>query len=225
VEHESLPETFFVGFRSHSKPYREDIIAKVIHEGAHGLLQDFGLSSSLGLPLVQEVGTPFFGGAEVSGVSTSEIAAGLRLPYLGGVDAATLVSAMRDERASFEKFRAALRAGVKEYVETSGETSPERLRAAVVRDVFEPAIADIENRLNVARRALSRKSAASALVGTALVTVGILSASPLAVGAGITALASPLLDVKKYYEERGSVEQESALYFLWHLGARNHRRH
>jgi hypothetical protein len=106
----------------------------------------------------------------------------------------------------------------------SDAKTADQVASDVVSDIIDPALVDIGRRLKVAKRAFAKKAGASVAVGAATVTVGLMTAAPLIVGAGIAAMGTSIPVLHKLFEDRASVEI-SDMYFLWKLrsSARNAR--
>ncbi|MFI7123656.1 hypothetical protein [Amycolatopsis sp. NPDC049868] len=146
-----------------------------------------------------------------------EVAIEIGMPILCGVSAADLLKIREDEADAFERFRSALRAAINETVKQRGKRDVNAVAVTVLNDFLVPALHDIDQRLNVARKILSRKSAANLTVGSAAVTVGIIAGIPLLLPAGIAlGMMAPGVNLGKYLEEKGEVEL-SDMYFLWKL--------
>ncbi|MFF4876981.1 hypothetical protein [Micromonospora sp. NPDC000668] len=224
LEHESLPERLVWGMRSKRKPSKREVIDDFIKVGANNLFEDVHQSGVLRLPLLQEIRASYFGQSEALRAQEESVALELPLPYLKGVRAADVLELMRDERPALAKFHAALRKAVQEKITKAGDASPEEIARRVQKDYVEPAIADIEASLMSARRALVKKSATAVAVGSVLVTTGVITAMPLVIAAGATALASPMLDAKKFVEDRESLASKD-MYFLWKVGKFSQGRH
>lgn len=226
VDHDLLPDSFLFSLSagSESRPNDDDVIDEFMAHGAAALLQDFHQSQRLARPLLQEFRSSLFGDPPNQSLTPESVALTIKLPYLEYVDSASLIAAISDERDSFIDFRAALRTAINEKVQNAGGARPDVVGAQIERDLIEPSLANIERRLNTARRVLAKKSAAGVAVGAAILTVGVLTAMPFIMAAGVTAIASPMLDVKKYYEDRGTIE-DSDMYFLWRLSKAASRSH
>lgn len=217
LDHDSLPERLVWGIKSRKKPTKRQVIEEFIHQGAGGMLEDFYQSSELKLPLLQEVRPSLFGKEDAAVKSAGEsVALALDLPYLEGATAADVLAFMSDERPAFDRFKSAIRKSIQEKVEKAGDESPDVTARRVIKEYVQPSLAEIDASLASARKLLAKKSAVGVGVGAVVATVGVLTAMPLIIGAGVTAAASPLLDAKKYLEDRSTLESKD-MYFLWQM--------
>ena len=220
VDHDALPEKLVLNIPSARKPTREEALISFLDYGSFALLEDIEQAELMKLPLLEEVRTSFFGKEGNNGTATGDaVALQLDLPFIQGVPASELLKFMRDERPSFDRFQAAMRKAVRERVEKAGDQSPGEIGKRIEQEIIRPGLAEIEVSLNVAKKAFAKKTGAAVGIGSALVTVGVLTAMPLVIAAGVGAAASPMLDAKKFIEERASLESKD-MYFLWQL--RNH---
>jgi hypothetical protein len=121
---------------------------------------------------------------------------------------------MEDEKPQLERFRAALRSAIRDKIEFAGDRPPDWIARQVERDYISPALADLDNRLSVSKKALSQKGTTAITVGSALLATGLITTMPLIVAAGVTALASPMLDAKKFLDDKAGIETAD-MYFLW----------
>lgn len=145
----------------------------------------------------------------------------LRLPVLDGLSAADLLELRTDHRAEFTRFRAALRTAIREHaVGMEEERDPQQVARAVTKEFVQPALADIEARLEASRRALRRKSLQTAAVGGVMAGVGLLTAMPLLIGGGVAAGASALTHANTYADQRREIELSDS-FFLWRVGHRH----
>lgn len=218
IDHDALPERFVWHIRSKRKPSKKEMLEDFLHQATRGLLEDYYHSKELSLPLIQEVRTSFYGKVESSkNITDYAIALSVELPFLKGATAADIIKLMEDERPSFERFQVALRKAIQEKAEKAGDASPEELGKRVTKDYIRPSLAEIDILLSSAKKAFAKKSATAVGIGSVLVTAGILTAMPLVIAAGATAAASPLIDAKKYLDDRSALESKD-MYFLWQVG-------
>jgi hypothetical protein len=147
-----------------------------------------------------------------------EVAIELGLPILHGITARDLIKIRNDEADAFERFRSGLRAAINERVQRMDSADDAtRIAAAIVDEFIVPGLHDIDQRLEVARKVLSRKSTVNIAVGTVAVIAGLLAGIPLLLPAGIAVgLAAPGVHYTKFLEEKGQLEL-SDMYFLWNL--------
>ncbi len=154
----------------------------------------------------------------------NDVAIEIGLPILHGVSASDLLKIREDESDAFERFRVALRTVINEVVKKSDQSvNPSGAAVSIVEEFLIPALHDIDQRLGVARKALTRKSVANVSVGATAVVAGLIAGIPLLLPAGIAlGMAVPGANLAKYLEEKGQVEL-SDMYFLWKLQNRTVR--
>jgi hypothetical protein len=138
----------------------------------------------------------------------------LRLPVLQGIDPEVLLRVRHDEQPSFQTFRDSLRLAIRERVKTVGSVGAEVIAREIESDVIQPALHDIERRLEEAKKVLARKSGLSLGVGALVTTCGLLMANPILLAAGISSTASLIPVGHKYIEEQRDIAL-SDMYFLW----------
>jgi hypothetical protein len=129
------------------------------------------------------------------------------------VSAGELIRVRREEALSFERFRESLRLAIQDRLKTS-QAAPAQLATEIVDDVVNPALNDIQQRLNAAREILAKKSAISIGVGAISTTVGLIAGMPLLLPAGVAWALLPGQHYMKYLEEKREIEL-SGMYFLW----------
>ena len=154
---------------------------------------------------------PVVGGAE------SEVTIEVGLPVLNGIDAATVIKFRDDNAESFERFRVGLRKAVREQLKLSADAEklPKKVAQELVGDYINPGLADIAQRMQVAKSTLGRKSVTNISVGSVSVVIGLVAAVPILLPAGVAlGLAAPGVHYAKYADERSAIEL-SDLYFLW----------
>ncbi|WP_143263971.1 hypothetical protein [Amycolatopsis kentuckyensis] len=170
-------------------------------------------------PVLESILSPRAGEIGASaGSFADEVAVEIGVPILNGVSASDLLKIREDEMDAFERFRSALRAGINEAIAKGGEgLGLGQVGAGIVEEFISPALHDIDQRLNVARKVMARKSATNISIGAAVLVVGLISGIPLLLPAGVAlGSAIPGVHLAKYFEEKGQVEL-SDMYFLWKL--------
>lgn len=217
--HPHLEHTFqhVVGTPSHGgEPTPQDFAESVLALYVAQLVSDLGASRNFGLPLgsairmhedvLSDEGRP---------VAEDDVAFNIQLPVLAALAPSEVIRIRQDEYEAFLAFRESLKVAIRERIQ-AGE-APKETVTKIQTEHIQPALVDIANRLRSAERSFTRKASLSVAVGGLMTTVGVLSASPLLLDAGVAATAaSPLVAAHKYFEERGSIEV-SDMYFLWRL--------
>jgi hypothetical protein len=137
------------------------------------------------------------------------------LPIIDGIAIKDLLSLREDEKPFFDKFRDALRKAIEVQIQKGDSDTPQIIAQSVIHEYIEPTLADIDARLKVNQKKLSRKVGASLAVGASMTSAGLLGTVPLVVSAGVVAMASPLAHIYQYFDDYGDKVQLNDLYFLW----------
>jgi hypothetical protein len=147
--------------------------------------------------------------------TTSDVAFQMNLPVLSGISPANLIKLRHDERLSFERFRDALRVAIQERIRVAGDQDAAKIAKDIRSDVIEPALRNIEQRLQAAKTALGNKIN-TALIVAALPTIcGIYTSTLLLAASGLPlATGSVLTATQKYFDEKAALKSEN-MYFLW----------
>lgn len=147
----------------------------------------------------------------------SDVLFRLSLPSLAHVPINELIAIREHEGGSFAAFRGALTRATKELATGGHSDNPEDLATEISRDIIEPEIARLNQRLNTAQRALTRKATFSVVLSALATTCGLLMGLPpsVATAAGATCLTTGAGGaVAKYLDEKQAIEL-SDMYFLW----------
>jgi hypothetical protein len=194
---------------------RRYLAEKVVRDHVEALLSDLGQTRNAKAPL----GTTLRFYKQIlhkeTGLADEALVAfQMDLPILQGVDPEILLKIRHDERDHFDAFRNSLRTAINERLRESAATDPKGIAQEIRSDVIDPALNDIERRLNAARSALLRKGAVSVGVGALATTCGLLTANPILIGSGFATAMTTVAHVNKYIEEDRDVSL-SDMYFLW----------
>ena len=149
--------------------------------------------------------------------STSEIAFALDLPVLRGLPVETLLKIRSDEREAFVRFRNHLHQAISERAKTAGNTAASKLAAEIRRDLIDPELETIRQRLHSAEQMLGKKAAVGIVLGGLATVCGLIAGvpPPLATAAGVATLTTVAgTAAAKDIEERRDVSL-SGMYFLW----------
>jgi acylphosphatase len=155
--------------------------------------------------------------SRISGVpGVADILFRLSLPGLAHVPVRELMAIRAAEGASFETFRSALTKAARELVAHGKADNPGDAAAEIMRDLVEPELARLKQRLRAAQRALAKKTALTVtLVGLTTTCGFLMGLGPAAAGlATLTSGAGIGNAAYKYLEEKQSIEM-SDMYFLW----------
>jgi hypothetical protein len=200
----------------------ESLRAKVAHSIMHwhisSLEEDLRARHMLAAPLGATVWShervlPRIGGVP----GAAEILFRLSLPSLAHIPIRDLMAVRAAEGASFETFRSALTKATREMMTNRSISNPGDAAAEIIREIVEPELARLKQRLHTAQRALARKTAVSVVLAGLTTTCGLLlGVAPVITGcAGVGALVSGVGTAAfKYLDEKQSIELTD-MYFLW----------
>jgi hypothetical protein len=198
----------------------ESLRAKVAHSIMHwhisSLEEDLQARHMLGAPLGAAVWSHERVLPRISGVpGAAEILFRLSLPSLAHIPIRDLIAVRAAEGASFETFRSALTKAVRELVTKRSVSDPEDAAVEISREIVEPELSRLKQRLHAAQRALARKTAVSVALAGLTTTCGLLLGVPLLAGVGtLTSGAGVGTAAFKYLDEKQSIELAD-MYFLW----------
>jgi hypothetical protein len=148
---------------------------------------------------------------------TVDVAMNLELPVLNRVPAEILVEIRLNEREHFARFRTRLRLAIQERVMAAKSENAAALAFEIRRDLIDPELTAIRDRLTVSERTMAKKSAVSVFVGALATTCGLISGLPagVAVSAGVAAtLGMTQSAASKYLDEKAEISL-SDMYFAW----------
>lgn len=155
-------------------------------------------------------------------VFPEDVAFDISLPFLDGVNVKSLMKIRADEADAFLRCQSALRIAIKERIGSQGSTDPAKVALEIEQDVIAPSIADLNQRLRAARRALQKKGAVSLGLGGIVTTCGLLTGISSVELAGPAAAALTFIEaIHRSFDGREGI-RESDLYFMW---AGSHARH
>jgi hypothetical protein len=160
-----------------------------------------------------------------AGLKEPDVAFQLRLPVLENVSPGTLLKVRSDEKPHFEKFRQSLRLAIKERLNNASTDKAIEIADEIRNDIINPALNDIELRLNAAKRVVAKKAGLSLSVGALTTIYGLLTANPFLVAAGATpAVGYTIAAGQKFIEEKRDIAL-SDMYFLWQAQehSKNHK--
>lgn len=150
-----------------------------------------------------------------------QVAYELALPVIENVPIRELIKIRKDEWPSFRAFQQSLQEAIRERVKVAAAgDDPGKIAREISADLIEPALNEIDRRLESASRAFRRKALSHAFVGSAITTVGLVLQVPMVAAAGVGALGLTLPHLDKFFEQRQEVEM-SDMYFLWDLARRS----
>jgi hypothetical protein len=198
----------------------ESLRAKVVHSVMHRhisyLEEDLQVWRMLGAPFGAAVWSHERVLSRIGGVpGAAEILFHLSLPSLAHVPIRELIAVRAAEGESFKTFRSALTKAARELVTLRSVSDPEDAAAEISREIVEPELARLKQRLRAAQRALARKTAVSVALAGLTITCGLLLGVPLLAGVGtLTSGAGVGTAAFKYLDEKQLIELTD-MYFLW----------
>jgi hypothetical protein len=193
--------------------------------GAHLLKTSYLSDSSLEINLIQDLARD-----PLARRSCSLMAKYLTtlVPFLDSVSTSDLLKLRESEEESFISFRAALTEAVEEYKKHSRGRFGERDAQAVYGDIILPRLANLDARINKARKSFIKDSATKVFSWVGAISVGvytgIFSSSPLdgaAAFAAVKAGAELPSKVMGKSDRRESVKTDD-MYFLWKVRKLSH---
>lgn len=197
-------------------PKPEEMAETVINRFTGGSLADIVFANKIGAPLARVIDTKWIDSKEGgSSANEGDVALHLELPVIDGIAIRDLLMLREDEKPFFDKFRAALRKAIEAQIQQNASAAPQAVARSVIREYIEPTLADIDTRLKVNQKKLSRKIGASLAVGAAVTSAGLIGALPLLVDTGVVAMAASLPHIYQYFEDYGEKVELNDLYFLW----------
>jgi hypothetical protein len=205
------------------RPSNEDAARTAFGKSCTALISDVSASRALGLPLFDTASDSWTSESLQNDAPNDHIVAlSMNLPVLSNVPIKEVLRYRDDNRASFEKFRSALRSAITEQIEETGSDSPQAIADKVVATRVQPELADLETKLVGIKKTLARKIGANVAVTGAAVSVGAIENVPLIIAATAAASATSVYQTvnKSIDSKRKAVE--SGWYFLWKL-QRKHR--
>jgi hypothetical protein len=173
------------------------------------------MAKALGVPLASGVDLHDEVLGRTRATTIDDVALTLELPVLEHLSAADLLRFREAEGLHFERFRHALQQAINERLKEDPTTDAGSVAQAVIDDVINPELNSIAVKLEAADKALLGKAALHAGLGIATTTVGLLTAMPLIVGAGVSFLAGTAVHAGKRLDDQSQAVL-SDMYFLWH---------
>jgi hypothetical protein len=147
--------------------------------------------------------------------SVADVAMKLDLPIVTGIPLLEFLKLRKDNSDAFIRFSQRLRLAIHEHVKAAEAADSEKIAREIKRDLIEPELAAIKQRLALSTKVLSRKAAYSIALGGLATTCGLVAGVPgLVAGGALTSIASVLAATGKEMEERRDVEL-SDMYFVW----------
>jgi hypothetical protein len=135
---------------------------------------------------------------------------------------ASLIKFRKTEGECFERFQSALRTAINERIKTASSPTAAVYAREIKRDVIDPELRRIRDRLASSRTLAVRSTATGLGLGAVAATVGLftpLNANPI--GAGLTvggAITMGASSLKKAVDDHLAIRRDvslSDMYFLW----------
>lgn len=195
---------------------RKAVAKSVFRRHASHLVSDVRASREVGAPLGARVIDSIQGISRIQDqIHVDDVALEIDIPVLRSMRAGDIVKLREDEYHVFTRFRDSLCLAIKERLAADSSGDPEKMGRDIVDEVIQPSLNDIQQRLLKAQEILAKKSAIATVLGSIVISVGMLSQIPLVIPAGIAAsLVSPTVHIPKYFEDKRDIEL-SDMYFLW----------
>lgn len=203
----------------------EDEIAKGI---AKDVAYQYAASTLMNSVLARQLSASFgqltaIGDAQLSHLAyqrvADEVAYNLSIPIVENLPLKELMALRRNELGEFQAFQAAVRKAIEERVKAISAEDSYRIAQSVYDDVLEPALIDMERKMEKATEVFAKKSAATVTVGTVMATVGLLAFAPIAVPGIVLGAGGLLVNYRELLKDKREV-QVADLHFLWKLSAR-----
>ena len=179
-------------------------------------LRDAALSRTLGVPLGLSVECQATWMRDKRSLSADQYAFNLRLPIFEGMRIPELARLRSENRASFELFRAKLRAALTEAA-ASGEPVSDELAKDIASRVIEPGVQRIEADFRDFRERLVSKAAVSVGTGSLATICGIVAHAPYpatamaAIGTATTLLGGAVM---RHIDDVHELRRQE-MYFAW----------
>jgi hypothetical protein len=196
---------------------REFAVADVCDEYSSYLAADILTARRLGVPF----GSSFSVHREIltrGDLNADEsVAFHMDLPVLSGIPIDRLLRIREDEQEHFRRFQSRLKLAIQERAKSRVGAHPGRIAQEIVRDLIEPELRKIRERLQASEKLLAKKAGVGGFLASLATTCGLLAgAAPIAaLGAGMAVIAPAVYSAaSKHLEERAAIESED-MYFLW----------
>jgi hypothetical protein len=176
-----------------------------------------GLSASLGQ--LADIDDAELGRLAHQKVSPDEVAYNLLIPIVENLPLKELMALRRDELGEFQAFQAAIRKAVEERLKATPAENAYQVAQSVYDDVIEPALIDMERKIDKAAEIFVKRSVAAVTVGTIMTTVGLLAFPPIAAPGIVIGTSAFLANYHELLKDKREVEL-SDLHFLWRLSSR-----
>ena len=149
--------------------------------------------------------------------SAADVAFHLELPVLNGLPTETLIKLRRDEHDYFARFQRSLRQAIDERIRTSNSENARSIAEEIRRDLIDPELEKIHERLVASERTLVKKTAVGTFLGAIATTCGLLCGAPaaLAISGGVAAaIGTTSTAAAKHLDDKNDLSL-SDMYFIW----------
>jgi hypothetical protein len=149
--------------------------------------------------------------------SVADVAMRVRLPVLEGLSPDVLLRIRSDEHQYFDRFKTQLRLAIQERLQAADSDDPEKVAKEIQRDLIQPELNAIQQRLTAAEKVVVKKSGLGIFMGALATTCGLLAsaAPPIALLAGVTAAVAITGNAASKYVDEKSEVGLSGMYFAW----------
>lgn len=202
------------------KALKESVALAVVHKYLAALSADALAARYSKSPLGSTI--PFYKRllATYPSPTVESVAFELALPVTHDAPVKALIKLRRNEADSFSRFQRAIRIAIGERLRTVGSRTAESLATEIKKDVIDPELQTIREKLRKSRIFALRGAATGLGLGTVAATVGLLAplgavGTGLVIGGAITLGAQALKKANDDELAALSKIQMSDLYFLW----------
>lgn len=153
--------------------------------------------------------------------AAGDVAFELALPIAEGLSTAQLIDVRRAEKPAFERFQRAMRTAIEERIQRAEEGQVAGIANEIKRDVIDPELRGIRDRLSVATKMTNRSGLTGVALGAATAVVGLLSplvGPQFGTGLAVAGAVATIQAFKKSMDDLLSARKDvslSDMYFLW----------
>lgn len=150
-----------------------------------------------------------------TGVDATNVLFQIAFPSLEQVPIKELISLRLHEGDAFLAFRQALTKAAQEMIANNQCADPKAMAAKILRDVVDPELAKLRQRLHSAQNTLARKTVISLAIAGVSTLCGLqFGLNPVAVGAAGLIMSGVGSAAANYADEKQEIEM-SDMFFLW----------
>jgi len=214
VTHPGLDQYFSVDINpdathQDSLKFAATVVARRI---AGSLVHDLRYAQSVRAPVAV---APAYGVLSGAKPTLNDVLLQLELPVLDGLTPTELQQVRHDEGAAFRRLKVAVRKAIQELIRNRTEGTAQAIALEVRRDLIEPELDHVRERLRLAEEALNQKQITAVGMGSVLTVCGLLTGlAPVAL-AGIGFAAGGLVVPEQQHIDKLKDIELSDMFFLW----------